>query len=291
MNSSYAHSDLALECAAAGAALSSEQRGPCTITRLRVDDRRDEQKYGKPRGNYVTLECGRVWELDDEQTTAVSEVLADELRRMCRGMCGRLPDRELGILIAGLGNADITADAVGPETVHRVEVTRHLKTYLPEAYSALGSCAVSALAPGVLGQTGIETVELVRGAVENAQPDLVIAIDALAARSVSRLATTVQLSDNGINPGSGIGNMRRAIDHTTVGVPVLALGVPTVVSGAALVYDALHRAGVEQISPELVRVLEQGRDFFVSPKESDVIIKKVAVLLARAIGLACTSDA
>lgn len=283
----YAHSDLALECAGGGTDMSEEHRNGCTITRLYVSSRQSEEKYGKPRGHYVTLECGRIWEFDDERTETVSCVLAAELRRMCLSMCGRLPDREFGVLVAGLGNDAITADAIGPQTVRRIEVTRHLRSYLPDAYNTLGVCAISALSPGVLGQTGIETVELVRGAAENAEPDLIIAIDALAARSVSRLATTIQLSDNGINPGSGIGNTRRAISRETVGVPVLALGVPTVVSSATLVYDALMEAGVQKISRELGNVLEQGRDFFVSPKESDVIMKKVAVLLARAIGEAC----
>jgi spore protease len=188
--------------------------------------------------------------------------------------------------VAGLGNDEITADAIGPETVRRIEVTRHLRTYLPEAYEQIGVCAISALSPGVLGQTGIETVELVRGAAENAKPDVIIAIDALAARSVTRLASTVQLSDAGINPGSGIGNNRRAICLDTVGVPVIALGVPTVVDSSTLVYDALERAGVDKVSRQLTEVLEQGKGFFVSPKESDVIVKKVSALLARSIGQA-----
>lgn len=289
-DAAYAHSDLALECAADGAALTSERRGGCTVTRLSVRDASEAERYGKPCGNYVTVECGRIWESDDAGLDGAAEVLADELRRMCRRMCGREPDSELGVLVAGLGNAEITADAVGPETVRRIEATRHLRTYLPDAYRALGSCAVSAISPGVLGQTGIETVELIRGAVENVQPQLVIAVDALAARSVARLATTVQLSDNGLSPGSGIGNMRRAIVCETVGVPVLAIGVPTVVSSTTLVYDALSRAGVRQLDAKSAQALEQGRDFFVSPKESDVIVKKVAALLARAIGRALSVE-
>ena len=142
--------------------------------------------------------------------------------------------------------------------------------------------------PGVLGQTGIETVELIRGAVENAGPDVVLAIDALAARSCERLAATVQLSDNGINPGSGIGNHRKAICRETVGVPVIALGVPTVVNSATLVYDALRQAGIEEIRPELRQVLENGRSFFVSPKESDVITDRISDLIADAVDMAFT---
>lgn len=263
---------------------SEESISGCTVTRLKVGSRHSEELYGRPRGRYVTISCGRIWEMDDERIDEVAGVLSDELVRLCTAMCGREPDPELGVLIVGLGNDEITSDAIGPQTVRRIEVTRHLRTYVPDIYKKMEVCAVSAFSPGVLGQTGIETVELVRGAAENAKPDIIVAIDALAARSVTRLASTIQLSDNGINPGSGIGNQRRAISCETVGVPVLALGVPTVVSSSTLVYDALTRAGTGQISRELRDVLEEGRDFFVSPKESDVIVKKVSSLLARAIG-------
>ena len=129
---------------------------------------------------------------------------------------------------------------------------------------------------------------LIRGAVENARPDLVIAVDALAARSCDRLACTVQLSDRGISPGSGIGNFRQAICTDTVGVPVLALGVPTVVDSSTLVYDALAKAKIGSVSDELRRVLENGRSFFVSPKESDVITAQLSTLFAEAISLAFT---
>lgn len=285
-----AHSDLALENMGGGTDISEERRGGCVISRLFIRDKQAQQKYGRAGGQYVTISCGRMWEMEDEQSEQVSDVLAHELRRMTRDICGRSPDRDFGVLIAGLGNDEITADAIGPEAVRRIEVTRHLRTYLPQAYGQLGVCSISAIAPGVLGQTGIETVELIRGAVENAKPDIVIAIDALASRSVERLAATIQLSDNGIDPGSGIGNHRKAICRDTVGVPVLALGVPTVVDSATLVYDALERAGIEQVDCKLHEVLEGGREFFVSPKQSDVITKKVSTLLAGAIGKAFVLD-
>lgn len=283
----YAHTDLALEDAAAPSEdISEEVCGDCVISRLHIKDGNGERRYGKRGGRYVTVSCGKMWEFDDGRSDEVSEVIACELRRMVRHACGKSPDRDFGVLVAGLGNDEITADAIGPYTVRRLEVTRHLRTYMPEAYDIIGTCAISALSPGVLGQTGIETVELVRGAAENARPDVIVAIDALAARSVTRLAATVQLSDAGIHPGSGIGNNRRAICRETVGVPVIALGVPTVVDSATLVYDALERAGVERVSKQLQEVLNEGREFFVSPKESDVIAKKVSALLARAIGRA-----
>ncbi len=285
-----AHSDLALENAEDSTDISEEHRGSCVISRLAIRSQHQEQEYGKPRGQYVTVSCGPLWEMEDYELDEVGDVLADELRRMAREVCRRPLDRDFGVLVAGLGNDEITADAIGPGAVRRLEVTRHLRTYLPDTYGKLGVCAISALAPGVLGQTGIETVELVRGAVENAKPDLVIAIDALAARSVDRLASTIQLADTGIDPGSGVGNHRRAICRDTVGVPVIALGVPTVVDSATLVYDALAMAGIRRVDKELQEVLGRGREFFVSPKQSDIIVKKVSALLARAIGLAFTAE-
>ena len=285
-----AHSDLALENAEGSTDISEESRDGCIIYRLAIRGASDERKYGKPRGQYVTVSCGPTWEMEDDEIEGVSRVLAAELRRMTRDVCHRPLDADFGVLVAGLGNDEITADAIGPGAVRRLEVTRHLRTYLPDTYGKLGVCAISALSPGVLGQTGIETVELIRGAVENAKPDLVIAIDALAARSVERLASTIQLADIGIDPGSGVGNHRKAICRDTVGVPVIALGVPTVVDSATLVYDALAMAGIESVDRQLHEVLKKGREFFVSPKQSDMIVKKVSALLARAIGLAFTLD-
>lgn len=289
-DASYAHSDLAVECGGGfrgqGADYSEEERGGCNIIRLVISGREGAEAYGKPEGSYVTISCGKIWEMDDDETDAAGAVLADELRRMAVAMSGKSLDRDFSVLVVGLGNSEITPDAIGPEAVKRLDVTRHLRSLAPEIYERLEVCELSAISPGVLGQTGIETAELIRGAAENTKPDIIIAIDALAARAVSRLAATIQLADSGINPGSGIGNRRRPICRDTVGAPVIALGVPTVVDSSTLVYDALSSAGIESISDELHRVLDEGRGFFVSPKESDVIMKKVAVLLARAIGQA-----
>ena len=147
----------------------------------------------------------------------------------------------------------------------------------------LGRCQLSALAPGVLGQTGMEAADLIRGAVDAVHPDVVLAIDALAARSTERLASTFQLSDTGISPGSGIGNRRRAIDRASIGVPVISLGIPTVVDSATLIGDALRKAGIEDMDDRLRAVLENRRQFFVSPKESDLITAQTAILLTSAI--------
>ena len=197
-------------------------------------------------------------------------------------MCGEIPER---ILIAGLGNRHITADALGDEVVGMITVTRHVKANR-ELFGLLGGREISAIAPGVLGETGIETAKLVAGAVRAAKPQIVVAVDALAARSTDRLATTVQLGSSGISPGSGIGGRRLAINEETLGVPVIALGVPTVVDSSTLVTDALEKAGMTGITEELRHVLESGRSFFVTPKETDTIIKELAELSARAITLA-----
>ncbi len=239
-------------------------------------------------GRYISVSYERLWELEGEEYEKTCTLIALELRKMSRMAAGKELSDDFGVLVAGLGNSEITADAIGPLTVKNLTVTRHLREMEPGIYSYLGTCEISALAPGVLGQTGIETVELIRGAVQNCEPDLVIAVDALAARSCERLASTVQLSDAGISPGSGIGNMRKAINSDTLGVPVVSIGVPTVVNSSTLVYEALGKAGIENIGTELERVLENGKSFFVTPKESDVISKRISMLLAESITRAFT---
>ncbi|MBO5269469.1 MAG: GPR endopeptidase, partial [Clostridia bacterium] len=171
--------------------------------------------------------------------------------------------------------------------------TRHLQNGADGTRApAFPSTAVAAVAPGVLAETGIETVELIRGAANTVRPDLLIAVDALAARSIERLATTVQLSDTGLNPGSGVGNRRKAIDRETVGCPVIALGVPTVVDSSTLVWDALYRAGFSEsdLGSEITHVLESGRSYFVSPKEIDALTEYFSDLLAESIDRAFSED-
>lgn len=266
-----------------GVERSTERHAACILHRMTVATSEAAVALGRPIGTYVTLECAPLHQLDRTETSRITELLSEELRGMTRALCGRFPGGQLGVLVAGLGNAKLTADAIGPETVSRLHATRHLREHDPSLFRALGCSALSALAPGVLGETGIETLELLRGAVRSVRPDLVVVVDALAARDCARLASTIQLSDSGIVPGSGIGNLRTAITSETLGVPVIALGVPTVVDSATLVCDALERAHIGEISDELAAVLENGRSFFVSPKESDLICAAVSALLADAI--------
>jgi spore protease len=216
--------------------------------------------------------------------------LEEEIARILGDMLGRASGgravEELSVLVVGLGNRAITADAIGPAVVDELLITRHLREQEPAIFARMRCSAVSALAPGVLGQTGMEAAEVVAGAVRRSRPDAIVAIDALAARSCDRLACTVQLSDTGIAPGSGIGNDRCALTRESMGVPVIALGIPTVVDSSTLVYDALARAGMEQVDERLQQILENGRRFYVSPKEADIITKRTATVIARAINRA-----
>ena len=290
----YTRTDLAEECLQGRAKTISgvEQRerqvGSVRVLDVRVKTAAAAKEIGKPMGRYVTLECGRIDRLTADASESMARLIAGELRGMTEAICGRKPDASLEVLVIGLGNAELTADAIGPDTVRRLTATRHLRSFEAALFHSLGCSSVSLLAPGVLGQTGIEVQELLKGAVERVKPHLVVVLDALAARDCDRLAATVQISDTGIVPGSGVGNRRSALNRETLGVPVLSLGVPTVVDSATLVYDALCKAGIGEIPESLRAVLENGRSFFVSLKESDQVTEKIAELLARAIGLAFT---
>lgn len=276
----YARTDLACEAGRPEAERREELLYPISgregirVLRCREQDGR----------RYVTLFCGRVTLLGEAMLLGLGELLGRELRAMAEATLGRPVTADTRVLVAGLGNPDMTADALGPGTVRRLTATRHLKMHDKAMYHALGCCELAAMAPGVLGQTGIESGELVKGAVTHVRPHLLIAVDALAARSCDRLAATVQLSDGGLSPGAGVGNFRLAMDEDTLGCPVLGVGIPTVVDSATLVYDALAQAGMGgKLSRKLTDILENGRSFIVSPKDSDMITELSCRLLARAI--------
>ncbi len=288
----YTGTDLASESLAEGEDLpagirrSEHQSGGFTVQTIRVCNRSAAEQIGKPIGTYLTLDCGRTDRLDADGRERLAHVLSGELRGLCEAACGKRPDPELNLLIVGLGNASLTADAIGPLTVRRLTATAHLRACDPDLYRKLGCCSVSILAAGVLGQSGIEAGTLVKTVVREISPDAVLAIDALAARDLERLASTVQLSDAGIVPGSGVGNRRSELTRDALGVPVLALGIPTVVGSSTLVWDALARAGIREPSPELRDVLNNGKDFFVSLKESDAVTEQTCAIFARAVSLA-----
>ncbi len=291
----YTKSDLACEnmnCgtleAEHGVRTSEEAEGAFHVQRAEILTKEAADRIGRGIGSYVTLECGRLDQLLTEEKNALIKLLSKEIRDMGARLTKKNFDEDFEVFVAGLGNEELTADAIGPKTVKALTATRHLRTHERSVYRELGCTSLSALSTGVLGQTGIETLEIVRGAVRAVRPDLVLIIDALAARSCSRLASTVQLSTEGILPGAGVGNHRAAINRESLGVPVIAIGVPTVVNSATLVYDALQKAGIEHPDPKLARVLCEGEAFFVSPRESDMIAKRVGEILSSAIGEAFT---
>lgn len=277
-------SDLAMECEEAvegqGVHVRRSHVGACEILRVHICTDEAAQRVRKPVGRYITVDGGAICEMNDECFEKLRCALAVELRELAEHMCDRRVGKGFSVLVAGLGNREITPDAIGPETVRRLSVTRHLHATENALFSAVGLCEISAIVPGVTAQTGLETVELIRSVVGAVHPDLVVAVDALAARSVERLASTVQLCDSGIHPGSGLGKRSKGLSKETVGVPVMGLGVPTVVDSSVLVYDVLQKAGLAKSDDAVRHVLEAGRGFFVSPKEIDLQVSVAATLLA-----------
>lgn len=274
-----------------------------TINRVKVENEEGSKLMKKPIGIYLTLEVPRLKEKDPELIEEVCKNLADELCKIIK-----LPI-ESTVLVIGLGNWNVTPDSLGPKVVQKLIVTRHLIQLMPEKYNIKkGIRPVCAISPGVLGITGIETGEIIKGLVEKTKPNLIIAIDALASRSMERISTTIQISDTGVYPGSGVGNKRMGITKETVGVPVIAIGVPTVVDAATMANDTL-----DMLIGQFARQAEPGSEFYkllqnldkdqkyslirevlqpfvgqlvVTPKEIDSLIESTSKTLAGGINLA-----
>ena len=194
------------------------------IERVKITNENGERAIGKPIGTYITIDIKKLKIAQEDEIQKASEILTNELRRIIDMHI----DKKEEILVVGLGNIYVTPDSLGPKVINEIDVTRHLINYLPQ-YVDEETRMVSAIAPGVLGTTGIETVEILKGVVDNIKPKLIIVIDALASRSIERISSTVQLSDTGIVPGAGVGNTRSEISQKTLGIPVIAIGIPTVV--------------------------------------------------------------
>ena len=291
----YKRTDLASECKTEdivsgmsdnGIIYTEKEINGFKLSLLDITDARGETVIGKPIGRYVTVEVGKVWTMTDTVFNTCASLLSDQISQMLTRVTNESSPEN--ILVVGLGNRYITSDALGHETLKNVIVTRHIKNHDAKLYASLGGRSVCAVTPGVIGQTGIESLELIRGATIKVHPQAVIVIDALAAVELSHLATTVQITDTGIAPGSGIGNRRMKIDKESLGCPVIAIGVPTVVESSTLVYAALEEAGITDIDQNLKSVLENGRGFFVTPKESDIVTTEISRLLSEAINLALT---
>lgn len=266
------------------AVYSRREEGAVVTERLYVPDEKAEKETGKPKGSYTTVFAPALknYYLKDD---SAGEILSREIKGMAEKLLGRGITPSTKVLIAGLGNRFITADSLGPLTADKIHATRHAKGSLP-VLEKLGCSEVSVIHTGVMGQTGIESGELIKGTADKVRPELVIAVDALAARSPSRLATTVQLSDSGISPGAGIGNRRKAINACSVGCPVIAIGVPTIVDSSTLIYDALERSGITDISEPLKKLLDNSKSFFVSLNDSDMVIEFLSDVISFAINKA-----
>lgn len=238
-----------------------------TTTTVEILDQNGVRALGKPCGTYVTLEWSKGQLRDTAGFSHAAQLLGKEL--------GRMLPKTGPVLVAGLGNSAVTPDAVGPRTVEHLVVTRHLGDSFPQFRS------VSAIAPGVLGTTGLESAEVVRGVVEKSAPCCVVVVDALASRSPERVCTTVQLTNTGITPGSGVGNHRMAFDRRSLGVPVIALGVPTVVEVQTLLQDVLE----ENIGKHGKIKTNCDRSMIVTPRDIDAGVDRLARLLGYGISL------
>ena len=268
------------------------------VTRVKITNEQGEQAIGKKKGNYITIDIQKMNIITEEEAQKASETLANELRKLVENKIQSKED----VLIVGLGNEEVTPDALGPNVVKDIEVTRHIINYLPQ-YIDENARPVSAIAPGVLGTTGIETLEVIKGVVDNIKPKLLIVIDALASRSMERISSTIQISDTGIVPGAGVGNTRKELTENTLGIPVIALGIPTVVETAVVVNDALDLF-IEKLQQEaksndyLNRLKEEDNyeqikeallpkdfNFIVTPKEIDELILNMSEVVARGINM------
>ena len=237
-------------------------------TKILIQNKKGERSLGKPKGSYITIEAGDLSSNDGSFHKEMSEALFLNLRQLL--------GKRKKILIAGLGNANVTADSLGPKVVNNLCITRHLQKEGIGKYQF----ELSAIAPGVMAQTGIETSEILESLAAKIKPDVLIAIDALAARSSSRLNKTIQISDTGIAPGSGVGNHRNEITEHTIGVPVFAIGVPTVISVPAIIHDLF---GEQPVENGYENIDEEFISMHVTPKNIDESMKRISYTISEGI--------
>lgn len=284
-----------------GVEVSEVDEGNIKVTRVDITNETGEKHMGKPMGAYITIDMPSFTHYDGETMDEVSKVMAKNLSSLVK-----LED-SMTALVIGLGNWNVTPDALGPKVVSKLMVTRHLKELVPDSIDE-GIRPVCALAPGVLGLTGIETGEIVKGVVERIRPNLVICIDALASRKLERVNRTVQIGNTGISPGAGVGNKRMELSEKSLGVPVIAIGVPTVVDAATMANDA-----IDLVLDEMINQSTKGGEFYnmlksidknekakligellnpyvgnlvVTPKEVDTVIDSVSRIIANGINIA-----
>ncbi len=284
-----------------GINVEKEENDSYIVTRIKVLNEEGSANLHKPIGTYITIDVPGLNKSDEDLKDEISQVVAKEIKRLAQ------TKEDSKILIVGLGNWNITPDSLGPKVVERVLVTRQFfVNYKKEIDETVAN--VAALSPGVMGITGIETGEIVKGVVEKVKPDLVIAVDALASRKMDRISTTIQISDTGINPGAGVGNNRMEFNEKTMGVPVIAIGIPTVVDAATIVNDTLDliidslkteaKSGSEfynllgQISSEEKYTLIQEvlnpymKNVVVTPTDIDALVDDLSIIVANGLNMA-----
>lgn len=271
------------------------------ITTVVVKDDEGARIMGKPIGTYITMEVPGIKHYDADLHDRISKAVAKQLVRVIR------IKKDQTALVVGLGNWNVTPDSLGPKVVSKLMVTRHLKKYMPEVLEK-GINPVCAVSPGVLGITGIETAEIIQGIVDKVKPDVVIVIDALASRKMERVATTIQIGDTGINPGSGVGNRRMELTKNTMGVPVIAIGVPMVVDAATMANDTIdmmidsliEQSGSNKAFYSMLKSVDKEEkhrmireilnpyigNLMVTPKEVDALIEDISKTIANGINIA-----
>lgn len=255
------------------------------VTTVVIKDEKGSKAMDKPIGSYITIEASRINENDESYQEPVSKEIAKYLKKLISN------DKHKEILVAGLGNREITPDALGPEVVDNLFVTRHLIKEYGQGFQEENNLVnISAVSPGVMGQTGMETGEILKGIINETKPSLLIVIDALASRSVERLNTTIQITDTGICPGSGVGNNRQELNKESLGVEVIALGVPTVVDAATIVNDTMKefmikqgfgQNEIHQFNKEINQQIIC--NMFVTPKNIDESIKRISFTISEAL--------
>lgn len=264
--------------------------------RVKIIDKQGEEAIGKPIGTYITIDIKDLKIAEEQEIQKASEIVTKELKELIN----KHIDKEGEVLVVGLGNIYVTPDSLGPKVVNEIDITRHLIKYAPQ-YLEENARPVSAIAPGVLGTTGIETMEVIKGIVDNIKPKLIIVIDSLASKSIERISSTVQLSDTGIVPGAGVGNKRDEISENTLGIPVIAIGVPMVVDAATIAADSID-IFIEKLQDEgnsndylnklkdedkysVIReaLIPKEYNLIVTPKEIDDLIENMKDVVARGI--------
>ena len=255
-------------------------------TLVKIESENGARAMGRPQGSYLTLEAPNLSIPDEDYHREISKKLSEQIKKL-------MPKKkELTILVVGLGNRKVTPDALGPDVVDNLKITRHvILEYGTQAMGEDQMNRVSGLVPGVMAQTGMETLEIVKGVVHETKPDVVIAIDALAARSTRRLNRTIQITDTGIIPGSGVGNHRNGLTEETLGVKVIGIGVPTVVDAATIVQDSMEKLLQTLEEKEKQEFLEEMippalYSMFVTPKDVDETIKRLSYTISESLNLA-----